>query len=54
MTAKTKAERNGKPYPDSYRILCAVGARYWNVKNSFGVLKPVSEKKERRHWWFGL
>ena len=37
MTAKTKAERNGKPYPDSYRILCAVGARYWNVKNSFGL-----------------
>ena len=54
MTAKTKAEREGKAYPEDYRIICAVGARYWSVKNSFGVLKPVKAKKERRHWWFGL
>ena len=54
MTAKTKAEREGKAYPEDYRIICAVGARWWGVKNSFGILKPVEAKKEKRHWWFGL
>ena len=55
MTANTKKERDGKPYPEDYRILCAVGARYWCVKNSFGILKPIETAKERKRWWgFGL
>ena len=54
MTPKTKKEREGKAYPEDYRIICAVGARWWGVKNSFGILKPVEAKKEKRHWWFGL
>lgn len=50
MTPETRKEREGKPYPDDYRILCATGARYWGLHNAFGALKP--EKEKRR--WFSL
>ena len=35
MTAETKAARDGKPYPEEYRMLCSAGARYHHVKNGF-------------------
>ena len=48
MTAETKKEREGKKYPDDYRITCAVGARYWGLKrNAFGAIPPV---KPRQQW----
>lgn len=46
MTERTRRERDGKPYPGDYRIVCATGARYWELPNAFGALKPV----ERRRW----
>ncbi len=46
MTPKTRKEREGKPYPDDYRIVCATGARYWGLPNAFGALKPI----EKRRW----
>ena len=46
MTPKTRKERDGKPYPDDYRIVCATGARYWGLPNAFGALKPI----EKRRW----
>ena len=48
MTPSTRKERNGKPYPDDYRIVCATGARYWGLPNAFGAMKPV---KENRRWF---
>ena len=42
MTEETRKEREGKPYPDDYRILCSVGARYWGVKDAFGAPKTKS------------
>ena len=47
MTAETRKERSGKKYPEDYRITCAVGARYWGLKNAFGILKPI---KPRQGW----
>lgn len=35
MTDTTKREREGKPYPEPYRLLCSLGARFYGVKNSF-------------------
>ena len=35
MTAETKAARDGKPYPEEYRMLCSEGARIHHVKNGF-------------------
>ena len=46
MTPRTRKEREGKPYPDDYRIVCATGARYWGLPNAFGALKPI----EKRRW----
>ena len=46
MTPKTRKEREGKTYPDDYRIVCATGARYWGIPNVFGALKPI----EKRRW----
>ena len=50
MTPSTRKERNGKPYPEDYRIVCATGARYWGLPNAFGALKPEKEKRS----WFRL
>jgi gamma-glutamylcyclotransferase (GGCT)/AIG2-like uncharacterized protein YtfP len=51
MTEAARRERNGKRYPEDYRITCAVGARYWKLPNNpFGVLQPTPEKRG----WFGL
>ena len=51
MSEETKKEREGKPYPDDYRIMCAVGARYWGLKkNPFG----LAPKKRPRESWFGF
>lgn len=51
MSEETKKEREGKPYPDGYRIMCAVGARYWGLKkNPFG----LAPKKRPRESWFGF
>ena len=49
MTPKTRKEREGKPYPDDYRIVCATGARYWGLPNAFGALKPIEERR-----WLGM
>ena len=38
MTPSTRKERNGKHYPEDYRIVCATGARYWGLPNAFGAL----------------
>ena len=46
MTPETRKLREGKPYPDGYRITCATGARYWGLPNAFGALKPI----EKRRW----
>ena len=46
MTPETKAVRDGIPYPEDYRIVCATGARYWGIPNVFGALKPI----EKRRW----
>ena len=46
MTEETRKEREGKPYPEDYRIICSVGARYWGVKDSFG--QPQSKPLMRR------
>ena len=46
MTPETRKLRDGKPYPDGYRITCATGARYWGLPNAFGALKPI----EKRRW----
>ena len=35
MTAATKRERDGKPYPKSYRLLCSTGANWHGVRNLF-------------------
>ena len=35
MTAETKAQRNGQKYPDEYRKLCSIGAKFHKVKNAF-------------------
>ena len=35
MTAETKAARDGRPYPEEYRMLCSEGARIHHVKNGF-------------------
>ena len=35
MTAATKKEREGKPYPRDYRLLCSFGARYHGVRDAF-------------------
>jgi len=48
MTAETRKEREGKKYPEDYRITCAAGARYWNVKSAFGKLAPITP----RQGWF--
>ena len=50
MTPSTRKERNGKHYPEDYRIVCATGTRYWGLPNAFGALKPVKEKRS----WFTL
>lgn len=50
MTEASRKEREGKPYPEDYRIMCATGARYWGLDNAFGILKPVKEKRR----WFSL
>ena len=50
MTPETRKRRDGKPYPDDYRIVCATGARYWGLPNAFGALKPEKEKRS----WFRL
>ena len=50
MTEATRKERDGKPYPEDYRIVCATGARFWGLPNAFGALKPVKEKRK----WFSL
>lgn len=46
MTERTRRARDGKPYPGDYRIVCATGARHWELPDAFGALKPV----ERRRW----
>ncbi|MBO4708558.1 MAG: gamma-glutamylcyclotransferase, partial [Kiritimatiellae bacterium] len=46
MTKETRRKRDGIPYPEDYRIVCATGARYWGIPNVFGALKPV----EKRRW----
>lgn len=46
MTPETRKRRDGTPYPDGYRIVCATGARYWGLPNAFGALKPI----EKRRW----
>ena len=49
MTEETKKEREGKKYPDDYRIICAVGARYWGLKrNAFGSVPAV---RPRQAWF---
>ena len=35
MTPETKKERDGKPYPHDYRLICSAGAHYHGVKNLF-------------------
>ena len=42
MTAETKAARNGKPYPETYRMLCSAGARYHHVRNGFTKRRKAS------------
>jgi len=49
MTPETRKLRDGKPYPDGYRVTCAAGARYWGLPNAFGALKPVEERR-----WVGM
>ena len=49
MTERTRHEREGKPYPEDYRIVCATGARYWGLPNGFGALKPVEKRR-----WLGM
>ena len=46
MTKETRRKRDGIPYPEDYRIVCATGARYWGIPNVFGALKPI----EKRRW----
>ena len=49
MTAETKKVREGKKFPDDYRIICAVGARHWGLKrNAFGSIPPM---KPRQQWF---
>ena len=43
MTAETKAARDGKPYPEEYRMLCSAGARYHHVKNAFTKKRKASK-----------
>jgi len=35
MSAATKAAREGQPYPDDYRRMCSIGARFYHVPNKF-------------------
>jgi gamma-glutamylcyclotransferase (GGCT)/AIG2-like uncharacterized protein YtfP len=35
MTAVTKAQREGKPYPEKYRKICHAGARHYKIKSQF-------------------
>ena len=35
MTGATKSERDGKPYPEEYRLICSEGARLRKIKNAF-------------------
>lgn len=37
MTPKAKKEREGKPYPPGYRLMCAYGARVHGVKDLFSL-----------------
>ena len=46
MTREARKRRDGVPYPEGYRIVCATGARYWGLPNAFGALKPI----EKRRW----
>ena len=43
MTAETKAARDGRPYPEEYRMLCSAGARYHHVKNGFTKKRKASK-----------
>jgi gamma-glutamylcyclotransferase (GGCT)/AIG2-like uncharacterized protein YtfP len=46
MTDETKKEREGKKYPDDYRIVCAVGAKFWGLKrNAFGAIPPSKPRQ---------
>ena len=46
MTREARRRRDGVPYPEGYRIVCATGARYWGLPNAVGALKPI----EKRRW----
>lgn len=35
MTKTTKKEREGRPYPLGYRLMCSYGAKLYGVKDSF-------------------
>ncbi len=35
MTPETKAEREGRNYPESYRLICSAGANWHRVKNAY-------------------
>ena len=39
MTEPTKAKRDGIPYPEAYRAICAEGARLRRIKNAFKVAR---------------
>ena len=47
MTGATKSERNGKPYPEEYRLICSEGARLRKIKNAFmeSLHRGTPEKK---------
>jgi len=47
MTEATKKEREGKPYPRGYRLLCSAGAHWHGVKNEY-------RRKDDPPFGFGL
>ena len=47
MTEATKARRDGIPYPDAYRQLCAEGARLRRIKNAFKATRDQQAETEK-------
>ena len=46
MTEPTKAKRDGIPYPEAYRAICAEGARLRRIKNAFKAARDQQAESE--------
>ena len=53
MTENTRKERDGKPYPEDYRLICSDGAQWHGIRDAFRRKDdpPFSHTLARRLWF---